>query len=209
MRINLIIISILLYNTAYSQATVGFEQLYYVDNRGGPSATPTPSVFVPRLYYRSRNNWYGEVRYNYDEIRTFSLYAGRTFSKQDSLSWSFTPVAGALLGKLKGGAAGLNVAVNYRKWYFSSVGQYVLSWQNKHDNFNYSWSELGYQATHRFYAGLALQQTRLYDTKNKWEPGVQIGVLLNKWTFPVYVFNPMGNDRRFVIGITREWEGKH
>jgi hypothetical protein len=205
MRINLFIMIILLSNTAYSQATAGFEQLDYVGNRG-PS--PTSSILVPRLYYRSTGNWYGEARYNYEEVKTLSLYAGRTFSKEDSLSWSFTPVAGILLGGLKGSAAGLNIAVNYGKWYFSSALQSVFSWENKHDDFIYSWSELGYQATPRLYMGLVLQQTRLYDRNNKWEPGVQIGILLYKWTFPVYAFNPMSRDRHLVIGVTREWEWK-
>jgi hypothetical protein len=184
---------------------MGFEQLIYVDN---PGPSPTPSIVVPRLYYRSSDNWYGEARYNYDEIKTFSMYAGRTFSNKDSLSWSLTPVAGILLGKLKGGAAGVDIAVNYRKWYFSSAWQTIFSRESRDDNFNYSWSELGCQATHCFYAGLVLQQTRWYDTNDKWEPGVQIGFLLDKWIFPVYAFNPMGNNRRFVIGVTREWEWK-
>lgn len=206
MRINnLFIITILLSNTAYSQRSLGFEQLCYVDN---PGPSPTPSILVPRLYYRSTGSWYGEARYNYEEVKTFSLYAGRTFSKQDSLSWSLTPVAGILLGKLKGNAAGLNIAVNDGKWYFSSAVQAVFSWENKQYNFIYSWSELGYQATPHLYTGLVLQQTSLYDMHTKWEPGVQIGILVYKWTFPVYAFNPMGKDRRFVIGITREWEWK-
>jgi hypothetical protein len=204
MRFNLFLICFLLYNTANSQSTLGFEQLYYIDN---PGASPAPSV-VPRIYYSGRNNCYGEVRYNYEEVRTLSLYAGRTFSKQDSLSWSFTPVAGLLLGKLKGGAVGVNATLNYRKLSFYSSMQYTFSRENKHSNFIYSWSDLDYLLTGGFYAGLVIQQTRFYNTNNKWDPGLLLGFLVKTWTFPLYAFNPMSNDRRFVIGVTKEWDWK-
>jgi hypothetical protein len=197
-------ICFLLYNTANSQSTLGFEQFYYIDN---PGPSPAPSV-VPRIFYRGRDHWYGEVRYNYEEARTLSLYAGRTFSKQDSLSWSFTPVAGLLLGKLKGGAVGVNLAWNYCKFSFISTLQYTFSGENKHDNFIYSWTDLDYQVTGGFYTGLVLQQTRFYNAINRWDPGIQLGFLVKKWTFPLYAFNPTTSDRHFVIGVTREWDWK-
>jgi hypothetical protein len=93
MNLKSFVICLLLDNTTQSQSTAGFEQFDYVANHDG----------------------YAELRYNYDEVKTLSLYAGRAFSKKDSLSWSFTPMAGLLVGNWKGPSAGLNMTVNYGK----------------------------------------------------------------------------------------------
>ncbi len=53
----------------------GMEQYYYT-HTGGTAA------YVPMAHYNTSNNWYGEARYNYDEFETFSLYAGKKFSKR-------------------------------------------------------------------------------------------------------------------------------
>ena len=59
-----------------SQASGGFEQLYYMRAADG-------AAMVPMAHYTTKNNWYGEARYNYDEAQTFAVYAGRTFSKKE------------------------------------------------------------------------------------------------------------------------------
>ena len=198
MQFNLFIISVFLYHTANSQQRTGVEEFFYV----GKNA---PSTVVPRIYYQTNAGWYGEVRYNYEEERTGSLYAGKTFSKQGDVCWSLTPVAGLIWGKLKGGAAGLNVALAYRDLSFSSALQYAVSREDRQLNFFYAWSELGCQVAKSVYAGLAIQQTRLFGTTTRWDPGLQVGFLIEKWTFPFYVFDPMGDQRHFVLGVTREW----
>ena len=205
MRVSLFIIWLLLSNSVNSQSILGVEQLYYAKS-AGPS--PAPSAVVPRVYYRDGRGWYGEVRYNYEETKTVSLYAGKTFSRQDSLSWYITPVAGLLLGRFKGGSAGANIAVNYGKWSFSSLGQCSMSVESKEYNFIYSWSEICRQFTDFLYGGLVLQQTCLNQMNNKWEPGLQVGITWDNWTFPLYAFSPMSMDRHFVIGVTRQWEWK-
>lgn len=187
------------YKAANGQAHVGFEEYYYTSVSGA-------SALVSKVYYQDSRNWYGEARYNYEEEQSLSLYAGKTFSREDSLSYSFTPLAGIVVGKFRGGSIGMNIALEYRKFIFSSVLQYTRSIENKNSNFLFSWSELGYQVTSYFYAGLTVQQTSLYQTACKWEPGIQVGLSYRKWVFPFYAFSPMDHKRYFVIGITREWE---
>ena len=187
------------YYTANGQTLVGFEEYYYSSGSGS-------SALVSKANYQDSRNWYGEVRYNYEDVQTFSLYAGKTFSREDSLSYSFTPLAGIVVGKFRGVSIGMNVALERRGFYFSSVLQYTMSVENKKGNFLFSWSELGYQATRHFYVGLTLQQTCLYQTACRWEPGLQVSLSFKKWIFPVYAFNPTDNKRYFVMGVTREWE---
>jgi hypothetical protein len=195
----LFMILFLSYNAANGQARTGFEEYYYSSGSG-------ISALVSKAYYQDSRHWYGEVRYNYEEEQTFSLYAGKTFSREDSLSYSFTPLAGIVVGKFRGGSIGMNMTLERKNFIFSSVLQYTASVENKKGNFLFSWSELGYQATSYFYAGLTLQQTCLYQTACKWEPGIQVSISYRKWVFPVYAFSPMDDKRYFVLGITREWE---
>lgn len=187
------------YGKAHSQTHCGIEQYYYSGNQGG-------STIVPRVYYQNKKNWYAEVRYNYDELETFSFNAGKTFSKDGLISYSVTPLVGAVAGKFNGALLGMNAELNYKNLFFSSESQSTFSSENKQANFSSNWSELGYQATSNIYTGLALQLTRLYQTENAWEPGVMLGFSFNKFTFPVYAFNPLTDKKYFVVGINWQWQ---
>jgi hypothetical protein len=199
MRKNLLIlIFILLHNMGKSQAHGGFEQYCYT---AGSVAT-----IVPRIYYQSPHNWYGEVRYNYDELQTVSFNAGKMFSHKKLLQYSITPFAGIVLGRLNGGTIGSNIDIGYKSLFFSSESQYTVSVEKRSGNFFFNWSEMGYQVTSLVYVGLALQLTRHYEVINNWQPGVMTGLTYKSWTFPVYVFNPAGCNRNFVVGVNWEWK---
>lgn len=187
----------MLSNKAISQKR-GVEQYYYGGTKGF-------STIVPKLFYQNKKNWYAEVRYNYEELETISINAGKSFSKEDDLSYTITPIAGITAGKLNGASLGLNAETEYKNLFFSAESQYTFSPRNRDANFFYNWSELGYQVTNKLYTGFAMQMTRLYNTANTWEPGIMAGLTFNKWTFPIYVFNPSANTRYFVVGINIQW----
>jgi hypothetical protein len=186
-------------NTVNSQNHGGVEQYYYPGNKESSSV-------VPRIYYTNNKNWYGEVRYNYDESGTFSFNAGRTFSNKGNVSYTITPIAGIVKGTLNGGSLGLNGELEYKDFFFSSESQYTFSSESKTSNFLFNWSELGYQATANIYTGLALQLTRPYKMSNSWEPGCMIGLSISGFTFPLYAFNILTDKKYFVLGINWEWQ---
>jgi len=187
-----------LLSNARSQSKISFEQYSFMG--AGQS-----SLLSPVAHYETKQKWYAEARYNYEDINTFSLYAGRTFSKQNDFSWSFTPMVGGMAGKLKGGSFGLNSECSFGKFNFSSQAQYSVSAQTQNDNFFYNWSELWYQPLDWIYTGIALQHTRMYATNSLVDPGVLLGFSYNQWSFPLYSFNPFAGERYFVVGINWEW----
>ena len=189
----------LLYGSANGQTRTGFEGYYY--SGCGPS-----SSLVSRLHFEDHRGWYGEARYNYDAEQTFSLNAGRTFAREGTLGYSFTPMAGILAGKTRAISTGVNVAMDRKGICFSSELQYVFSAAGCGGDFLYSWSELGYQATGYLYTGIALQQLSACGANIKWEPGIQVSITCKKWRFPVYLFNPFAAERYFVMGISYDWE---
>lgn len=183
---------------AICQQRTGVEEFFYIGH-------DRPSTVVPRVWYQDNKGWYGEARLNYEEEQTVSLYGGKIFSRRDVVSFSFMPVAGLVWGQLKGGSLGANLTFDYRCFSFSSASQYTFSQQDPRSDFFFAWSELGAQVTESIYTGLALQQTRNFGEAVHWDPGLEIGFLIRGWTFPVYIFDPMGNNRHFVLGVTREW----
>lgn len=198
-----VIISVLVICFEANAQSSGAVEQYYYTRTTGTAATMTPIAHIT-----SSNNWYGEARYNYDEVNTFSLYAGRKFSRSGIVSWEATPLIGGLMGQMTGGSLGMNLGMDYRKLFFTSQSQYSFSIENAANKFFYNWSELGYTATSWLYAGLALQQTNVYRSLGKMEPGCMIGFSIKNWTIPLYAFNTTDEERYFVLGVNWQWENR-
>jgi hypothetical protein len=127
MRSNILMITfMMIYNIVKSQVHGGFEQYYYTG-----AGLPT---IVPKAYYESPHHWYGEVRYNYEELQTVSFNAGKIFSNKKLLSYSITPFAGIVLGRLNGGTLGSNIKMEYKSLFFSAESQYTFSVEKRTEN---------------------------------------------------------------------------
>lgn len=182
-----------------SQSTLSFEQYSFI-------GTGQPGLLAPVAHYESPHKWYAEARYNYEDVQTVSLYAGRTFAATNNFSWSLTPMIGGMAGKLNGGSVGLHAGCSYGKFNFSSESQYSVAASTRYDNFFYNWSELWYQPADWMYTGFALQHTRLYAASSLIDPGIMLGFSYHKWSFPLYSFNMFSERRYFVLGINWEWK---
>ncbi len=178
-----------------------FGQYYYTGNGS--------SVIVPKVYYQNRSNWFGEVRYNYEDLQTISFNGGKLFSNKSEFSYSVMPYAGLVLGRMNGGTLGSNINLDYGSLFFSSESQYTFSVNERADNFFFNWSEAGYQFTDLLYSGIALQVTHPFEIKNAWEPGFMLGLTYKRWTFPFYAFSPTNDNRNYVLGINWEWNYKN
>jgi len=174
----------------------GFEQYYYLQDK-------KPGILVPIIHIQNKKNWYAEGRYNYEELRSFSLYFGKNFSRENTrLSYSLTPILGGIIGRLRGGSAGINANVEYGDFFFCSQSQFTFTPKASENNFAFSWSDAGYQPFSWFYFGLSVQQTH-YTKSNcdVQDRGMVIGFIAGKWTLPMYGFSLQSNRRYFVIGI--------
>ena len=189
---------ILSFNRTIAQAHGGFEQYFYAPKSG-------PAVLVPVVYYQTEHNWYFESHINYEQVHTYSVYIGKTFSENKEFSWSFTPMLGGLLGSLKGGIFGLNAEMNYKKLHFTSQSQYIFSFEKNKADFFYSWIELGYQVIRNTLIGFSIQNTMINPVNVKLETGLFIRLNVKKWNFPVYCFNSTSENRYWILGVAREF----
>jgi hypothetical protein len=186
---------ILLYHSgAMAQNRKGAE-LYHYSGSGGML-----SSLSSRAWYQTNEKWYGEIRYNYEQEETFACSVGKTFMKEGDWTYAVTPVAGASVGKQEGLSFGMNGYMSHRALSISSSVQYGISPGGRRSNL-FSWSEVDWQLSKKFFAGVTLQQTGVGPAHSKWDPGMQIGFNSKKWSLPLYVFQPASGGRYFVVGI--------
>lgn len=200
MKSRLLAIAFLLVSVrAFAQVSGLIEQIYYYGEQG--------EFFMgPVVQLQNKNNWYAEARYNYEDHKTLSFYIGRVYAREAKFSYSAVPIFGGVVGRYKGGSAGLNVEMDYEGFFFAAQSQYTFSVEDEIDNFYFSWSELGYQPLDWLYGGLAMQLTHYPQTgESIVAPGMTVGFTYKKWTLPVFVFNPLRENMNFVCSIIWEW----
>ncbi len=190
---------------AAAQTEAGLEQYAYL-KKG------EPLILVPIVHIQNEK-WYGEVRYNYEELKTFSAYAGKIFSdEEETHSYAIIPMIGIVAGKFKGYSVGLDVTFNEHNFFFCTQSQYTFSSSSRYENFMYSWSELGYDVSQWIYTGMSLQHIQLFQQEGEaltYEFGFMAGIKLGQWTIPIYSFSPFANDRYFIVGLNLNFEKKN
>lgn len=198
MNRNLITISccILLSTNLAAQSKLGIENYYY-------PGTPGSNGVVPVVHFETNHAWRAELRYNYEDAATISLYAGKTFSSGKSLEWSISPMIGFSTGVFTGVSLATNIEAEWKNLYLSSQNQYSKSTKTGCDNFLFSWSEAGYNFSEAIFAGVAIQYTRSAGHNNL-EPGFVGGFSIGNMTVPLYAFSPFGSGRYFVAGVIYE-----
>jgi len=162
-------------------------------------------VWMPVIHHKTKKGMYTEMRYNYEAVKTASVYTGKSFTKKGSFEYTVTPMLGIVLGSYTGGSLAMNLEAAYKKIFVSMQTQYTVSSNAVRDNFFFNWTEVAYQPLKWFYAGVSTQQTKLYESACKQEYGILTGFVTKKLTIPVYVFNPLSDNKIFIIGINTEW----
>jgi hypothetical protein len=156
------------------------------------------------FHFQTKNNWYTELRYNYEEARTLSLFAGRTIEGGNKVTYTLIPMAGFSTGNFTGVSIGANTEAEWGNFYLSAQSQYSIATKKNISGFFFNWSELGYSISDYVYAGLAMQYTH-QEREGYLEPGVVAGLSFKKISIPVYVFNPLSKGCYFIVGLNYEY----
>jgi hypothetical protein len=162
---------------------------------------PDDQDYVQPAFKADRGRLHLEARYNYEDRRTGSAWAGYNFSVGDKLTLEFTPMLGAVFGDTNGVAPGFEMTLGWRKLELYSESEYVFVPEDHLQNFAYTWSELTLAPVEWFRFGLVAQRTRAYQT----DLDVQRGLLLGfsyKWAdFGAYLFNPDRDHPTLVFSV--------
>jgi hypothetical protein len=161
------------------------------------------SILLP-VFRADKNKLHLEARYNYEDLQTFSAWAGYNFTGGQELEYTITPMIGGVVGLSNGIAPGLEFTFDYKKFELYNESEYFVAVDTKENNFLYSWTDLTYSPTENFFFGISAQRTRLYKTNLDLQKGLIIGGGKKNWELTGYLYN-LGFDTPFGI-ITLEME---
>ncbi|MES1223335.1 MAG: hypothetical protein ABUT20_48015 [Bacteroidota bacterium] len=193
----IIIWTITMQHNVSAQSKMVFENYNYWGQHSS-------AVFVPMIHIETKNNWYAEIRYNYEADQTLSVFAGKSFYGGNKITYSITPLVGISAGLFSGASFATNADVEWDNFYFSSQSQFSRSFKKEIPDFFFTWSEAGYNISPNIFAGLALQYTRQL-ASNEAEPGIMAGINFKNFSIPFYVFKPFHSGGYFVLGLNYEY----
>jgi hypothetical protein len=130
-----------------------------------------------------------EGRYNYEGLRTGSVFVGANASAGDSVTIAATGMMGAVFGDTDGVAPGFRITLTWWKLDLSTEDEIVIDPWNPENSFVYSWSELGLSPWDWLRVGLVAQRMRVLRTELAFERGLFAAVSFGKLTATVYELN--------------------
>jgi hypothetical protein len=159
---------------------------------------PDEKSTVSLIGYADHKSLHLEGRYNYEDHKTGSVFAGWRFETGEKFVFSATPMLGLVFGNTNGIAPGLELEASYGIFDFYSETEYVIVFSGKENNFLYTWGEIGVSPLDRFRTGLSYQRTKLYQSKFDVQRGLFAEYQVWKFTIGAYYFDPF-NESQYVI----------
>jgi hypothetical protein len=87
-----------------------------------------------------------EVRYNYEDVRSTSVFGGWNLEFGSTVKLMLTPMAGFVAGQTDGGIAGVKVNLAWRRLEAYTEGEFVVPGDGQ-NRFLYNWSEFSVWTT--------------------------------------------------------------
>lgn len=143
------------------------------------------------------------ARYNYENLKTASFWAGANFSGGKELHWEITPMLGVVVGQTNGIAPGYQGHLGWWLLELSSESEYVIDLEGASNSFFYNWSELALSPLEWFRFGLVIQRTRVFQTAREVQRGLLAGVSYKEASLTTYVFNP--DDAKPIVVVAVAW----
>src|SRR5688572_18253003 len=104
-------------------------------------ALPDEGNYAQPTVTADRGKLHLEARYNYEALRTASLWVGFAMSGGQAVQWELAPMMGAVFGATDGIAPGYVTSVTWWKVDAYLEGEYVFA-RTSEDRFAYHWSEV-------------------------------------------------------------------
>src|SRR5438552_12194975 len=143
-----------------------------------------------------------EARYNYEALKTGSLWLGYNFSVGKKLTLEATPMIGGVFGDITGIAPGYAISISYEPIEFFTQGEYFFDSAIHAGNFFYSWSELSCAPASWFRVGVVVDRTKALGSKFDIRRGPLVGFKYQKVDFTTYWLSPGSKEATFVFATT-------
>src|SRR6478735_4377013 len=151
---------------------------------------PDHGDYVQPVIAVDRDAVHLESRYNYEAAPTGSAWVGYNLSGGEELTWSLTPIVGAIFGDRRGLAPGYEGTLGYWRVALDSESEYVFDFADASAGFLYNWTELALSPVEWLRLGAVVQRTRAYQTEREIQRGLLLGVSNELAGLTLYAFNP-------------------
>jgi hypothetical protein len=143
-----------------------------------------------------------EARYNYEAIKTGSVWLGYNFSAGEKLAVEATPMLGGVFGDITGIAPGYTISISYEAIEFFTQGEYFFDAGTQSGNFFYTWSELSYAPVRWFRIGLVMDRTKALGSNFDIRRGPLLGFKYKNVDLTTYWLSPGSSDSTFIFSVT-------
>jgi hypothetical protein len=130
-----------------------------------------------------------EGRYNYEALRSGSVFAGVNASWGDRLKLKLTPMIGGVFGELDGLVPALRLSLAWWKLDLYSESEVVVDLDDPGASFFYDWSELGFSPLAWLRFGAVIQRSRVFLMPRDFQRGLFVAATIRFVTLSVYEFN--------------------
>jgi hypothetical protein len=172
---------------------------------GSYYAMPADDDILIGVFRGDLGNLHLEARYNYEDLKTASLFAGWILSAGESFTIALTPMAGVAFGRTTGIVPALEASLGYGMFDFYGESEYLLDVNDRSGNFFYSWFELGIAPDDLFRAGLVAQRKRIIQSALVVDRGLFAQLTPGSATVSLYAFNLFTESWFLVIGLGVSW----
>jgi hypothetical protein len=143
-----------------------------------------------------------EGRYNYEELKTGSVWLGWNFSTGKKLQFEVTPMLGGVFGDITGIAPGYTITIRYKPFEFSTQGEYFFDAGTSSGNFFYSWSELSASPADWLRLGIVVERTQASGFSSDVRRGPLVGFKYKEVDLTTYWLAPGSDEATFVFAVT-------
>jgi hypothetical protein len=143
-----------------------------------------------------------EARYQYEAVKTGSLWLGYNFSFGEKLAVEATPMIGGVFGDITGVAPGYAISASCKSIEFFTQGEYFFDAAIHAGDFLYTWSELSYAPADWLRVGLVVDRTKALGSSIDIRRGPLIGFKYKKVDLTTYWLSPGTRDGTFIFSVT-------
>ena len=173
--------------------TFSVQGYYYV--------LPYDDNFLIAIGSADRGSLHLEARYNYEDLKTGSLFAGWTLSTGETFTAEFTPMLGVAFGRTTGIVPALEMSLGYGIIDLYDESEYLIDLEDEGSSYLYSWLELGVSPSDLLRFGVTAQRTRAAETPLGVERGLFVQVTPEPGSVGFYAFNLFTDYWFFIVGV--------
>lgn len=157
--------------------------------------------YLSAVFTADRGPLHLEAHWAYEDRDTLSLFAGKNIPIEGDLKGSITPRLGIAGGDSSGIIPAVALDLSWSKLNFTTDFEYLIGTSSSTSDFFYSWTELSWQFTERFNAGLVGARTHVYNQELDVDRGLLFGFNFRRTRLTGYLFNLDQDDPYVMLGL--------